>query len=122
MSRRILKRREDATAVVEFAILLPVLVMLVFGIIEFGRYYNATITLTHAAREAVRRVALNTGSAVTAGQAAASPLMVTVTTGGACANGADATATVSYVFSYDIPLVKSGSSTISRTAVMKCGG
>ena len=122
MFRRMLKRREDATAVVEFAILLPVLVMLVFGIIEFGRYYNATITLTHAAREAVRRVALNTGNAVTAGQTAADPLTVTVTTGPACTVGANATATVSYVFSYDIPLVKSGSGTISRTAVMKCGG
>ncbi len=113
---------EEGTAAVELAVILPLLVMLVFGIIEFGRYYNATITVTHASREAVRRVALNSGNATTAGVNAASPLTVTVSTGPACVAGADATATVSTAFSYDIPFFKSANTTISKTARMRCGG
>ncbi len=107
---------------VELALILPVLGTLVFGIIDYGRYYNTTITLTHAARESVRQVALNTGNAVSAGQAAASGLTVSISTSGACAPGNNGTATVSTSFSYNIPLVGSGTTTVSRSAVMKCGG
>ena len=107
---------------VELAILLPILVMVVFAIIEFGRFYSATITVTHASREAVRRVALGTGSASTAGISAASPLVVTVSTGPACVAGADATATVSTQFDYNIPFVRAGMTSIARTARMRCGG
>ncbi|UEL27555.1 TadE/TadG family type IV pilus assembly protein [Pseudarthrobacter sp. L1SW] len=49
---------ERGAAAVEFAILLPVLLMLVLGTIEFGRAYNAQITLTNAGREGVRVMAI----------------------------------------------------------------
>src|SRR3954454_3432214 len=44
-------RAEAGAAVIEFALVLPLLIMLVFGIIEFGRGYNAKIELTGAVRE-----------------------------------------------------------------------
>jgi Flp pilus assembly pilin Flp len=47
-------RDEDGAAAVEFALLLPLLVLLVFGIIEFGAAFNAKIQATNAAREAAR--------------------------------------------------------------------
>ena len=50
--------RERGAAAVEFALLLPVLLFLVFGIIDFGRALNAQITLTQAAREGARLDAL----------------------------------------------------------------
>ena len=50
--------RERGAAAVEFALILPLLVMLVFGIIEFGRGYNAKIELTGAVREGARELAL----------------------------------------------------------------
>ena len=52
----------------ELAFILPVLVTLVFGIIEFGRYYDEKIVVVHAARESVRALALNSGDPSTAAQ------------------------------------------------------
>ena len=49
---------ERGAAAVEFAILLPLLLMLVLGIMEFSRAYNAVATLSSAAREAVRVMAI----------------------------------------------------------------
>ncbi len=39
---------------VEFALLVPVLFMLLFGIIEFGRLYMTKISLRHTVQEAAR--------------------------------------------------------------------
>ncbi|MBZ4686825.1 MAG: hypothetical protein PWQ96_1316 [Clostridia bacterium] len=36
------------------ALVLPILIMLIFGIIEFGRIYHAHLTLTSATREGAR--------------------------------------------------------------------
>jgi Flp pilus assembly protein TadG len=44
------KPRDRGAAAVEFALLLPLLLLLVFGIIDFGRALNAEITITQAAR------------------------------------------------------------------------
>lgn len=49
---------EKGTSAVEFAIILPILVMLVFGIIQFGLVFNKYIAITHAAREGVRLAAV----------------------------------------------------------------
>jgi Flp pilus assembly pilin Flp len=46
--------REHGAAAVEFALLLPLLVMLLFGFIQFGVAFNTRIQATNAAREAAR--------------------------------------------------------------------
>lgn len=51
-------KSEKGASVVEFAIILPILVMLVFGIFEFGVAYSKYIALTHAAREGARLAAV----------------------------------------------------------------
>lgn len=51
-------KSEDGASAVEFALVLPILLLLVFGIIEFGFIFNRWITVTHAAREGVRVYAL----------------------------------------------------------------
>jgi Flp pilus assembly pilin Flp len=48
-------RGEDGAAAVEFALLLPLLVLLLFGIIEFGFAFSTRIQATNAAREAARQ-------------------------------------------------------------------
>src|SRR5215469_14940436 len=53
---------ERGAAAVEFALLLPLLVMLIFGMIDFGRAINAQITITQAAREGARVLALPGGT------------------------------------------------------------
>ena len=52
-------RREEGAAAVEFAILVPLLLIITFGIIAVGLVLWSQITATHAAREAVRRIAVN---------------------------------------------------------------
>ena len=52
------KTSERGAVAVEFALLAPVLVMLLLGIMEFGRAYNAQVTLSSAAREGVRVMAI----------------------------------------------------------------
>lgn len=55
------QRDERGTTVVESAIVLPVLVVLLFGIIEFGFAYNDYLALRSAAREGARLAAVNNG-------------------------------------------------------------
>ncbi len=50
-------RQQDGAAAVEFGLLLPLLVMLVFGIIEFSTAYNRSQGVQAAVREAVRYAA-----------------------------------------------------------------
>lgn len=56
-----MKRRRDerGAAAVEFAFILIPLLLLVFGIFEFGRVYMTQLTLTNAARDAVRMYAIS---------------------------------------------------------------
>lgn len=48
------QRDEEGAAAVEFAFLLPLLVLLLFGFIQFGIALNTRIQATNAAREAAR--------------------------------------------------------------------
>jgi Flp pilus assembly protein TadG len=47
-------RSEKGQAAVELALVLPVLVLLLCGIMEFGRVYDASLVITQAAREGAR--------------------------------------------------------------------
>lgn len=49
---------EKGASAVEFAIILPILIMLLFGIIQFGIAYNKYIAVTHAVREGARLAAV----------------------------------------------------------------
>ncbi len=119
-------RGERGAALIEAAILMPLIIMLIFGLIAFARGYNAKVTATHAAREGVRVLAVtkdNTAGENAARAAAASldPALLTVSST-ACDPGDPTTLTVNYVFSYDIPVFGSRTVNISETGVMRCGG
>ena len=47
---------DTGQAMVEFALVLPILLILVIGIIEFGRAWNAYQVITDAAREGARNM------------------------------------------------------------------
>lgn len=52
--------REDAgAAAVEFALVSVLLLMMIVGIVEFGRLYSAKLAVTHAAREGARQAAVD---------------------------------------------------------------
>jgi Flp pilus assembly protein TadG len=61
MLRRRMKSERGA-AIVEFALVIPILLMLVVGIFEFGRMYYIQTTLSMAARQGARILALNPGA------------------------------------------------------------
>ena len=52
------RRSECGAALVEFAIVLPVLILLVFGIVDFGRLLYTLNNLTSAVREGARLAAV----------------------------------------------------------------
>ncbi len=52
-------RREDGQATVEFAIVIPLLLLLVVGIFEFGKAFNYWIDLNHLANEGARWAAVD---------------------------------------------------------------
>jgi Flp pilus assembly protein TadG len=125
--RRRLAARESGAAMVEMAIVLPLLLLLVFGIIEFGRLYNSQLTLTHAAREGIRDYAIfqdPVQAEDTARQAVSAtfdPAPMVITTS-ACNPGDPATMTITYPFQLRIPFFGNNIITIVTEGVMRCGG
>lgn len=92
--------RERGAVAVEFALVAPILLVIVVAIVEFSHFYNLQISVTQAAREAARSLAVthNTGQAAAAAVAGApgvpiSPANVSFAPG-ACTTGATVTATV----------------------------
>ena len=108
------------------AIVLPLLIILVFGLVTAARAYNAQVTLSHAAREGVRTLAItqDASAAGTAAKNAATsldPAEISVTST-ACVIGDPVELTLSYPFTYDIPLVGTSTLSLTSTGVMRCGG
>ncbi|SOE02941.1 TadE/TadG family type IV pilus assembly protein [Blastococcus haudaquaticus] len=120
---------ERGAAAVEFALVAPVLILLVLGIIEFSKVYNSQSTLSAAAREGARVMALTNDvtEATAAVRNAATGLelgqiQVTPTT----CTGAASTATVTVTVAYHQPFVagflNGAGVDLSGEAVMRCGG
>ena len=55
-------RKERGATLVEFAVLAPLLILLLFGIIDFGWAMGNYNDVRHGAREAARLAAVNAGS------------------------------------------------------------
>jgi len=59
--RRSAWRREDGQTLAEFALVLPVLLLILTGILKFGLMFNNYITLTDSVRSGARTLALGRG-------------------------------------------------------------
>lgn len=127
--RRRARRRTDRGAVaIEFALLLPVMLLILGGIIDFGRAFFTQITVTNAAREGARAAI---GSSATAGDVqtratAAAPGLPGLTTSavlcGSPGSAAQVTATTPFTWPVLDPLIPGNTfpDTLSSTAVMRC--
>lgn len=129
-------RRDRGAAAVELALILPVLLLLIAGIIDLGRAYQAQMTVTQAAREGARMVALHYSASQTQTRVAqAAPgLPVTTTINLSCPatpSGTDASrVTVSTEFEYllldgIVNLFGAGiapTATFSSQGSMRCSG
>lgn len=122
------ERREGGAVAVEFALLAPVLIMILLGIMEFGRAYNVQVSLSSAAREGVRVMAINNNPAAarTAVKNAATQLQPALTDANvtvspsACTAGSQVTVTISYTLSTMTGIA--GPFPMSGKGVMLCGG
>src|SRR5919109_2383281 len=54
-------REEKGQTLVEFALVLPILCVLLFGIIQFGTVFNNWVTLTDATRAGARKAVVSRG-------------------------------------------------------------
>lgn len=127
-------RNDRGAAAVEFALVLPLLVMLFAGIAELGRIYYLQAMLSGAAREGARVMALqnNTATAVSAAKTAAgsvalSDTQILVTPGtGACRSTASTPVQASVTITFATPLVSTVFGTppvqVHGYGVMQCGG
>jgi Flp pilus assembly protein TadG len=136
---RIGLRDERGASAVEFAFIVPLLILLVIGIAEFGHAFQVQGTLSAAAREGVRDMALQNDPAearAVARQAASSldpaltDAQITIKLEGSTAQTCPTTATagsksVRLTITYPMPFLTSflGSGlTLTGTGVMRCNG
>lgn len=112
---------------VEFALVAPVLLALVAGIVEFANVYNAQISVTQAAREAARTMAVKNSqtdakAAAVAGAPGISSGSFTYSfSPAACAPDATAKVTITYAASTLTGLFGS-SVTLTGVGAMRCNG
>jgi Flp pilus assembly protein TadG len=137
-------RRHDVrgAAAVEFAIVLPLVLLLVCGIVDFGRMLNVQITLSAAAREGARWEALrmsattgvSTASRVATAAPGIAPTPATAVLSSCPANpaptqNASVAATTTYTLLTPLSAISGlfggglpGSVTLTGRGVMRCGG
>jgi len=121
---------------VEFVVILPVLLLVLIAIYQFGQVFVNYMDVTSAAREGARKAAVSrsTGTcaavdalAVSSAQSAASDLNtsnLTVTVARTCTNnayvqGGDVTVTATYPYSVSIMGLVVSSGTLSSSTTMR---
>jgi Flp pilus assembly protein TadG len=117
---------DRGAAAVEMAFVLPLLLVLIFGIIDFGRMLNKQITITAAAQDGARVASLGGKlPAVTARVQAIAGSDVSVTAPETCATSDDAEVVITYDFTFVTPVGLmgggfDGKATITGRGVMSC--
>lgn len=126
-------RSERGAAAVEFALVVPILLILLLGVIEFGRVFNVQLQLTAAARESVRVMAIEKQPALATSKAVAaasglspalSPANVRVSPS-SCSSTPGADVDVTVTVTYSVSLLSglfADAVPLTGKAVMRCGG
>ncbi|WP_419955714.1 TadE/TadG family type IV pilus assembly protein [Neobacillus niacini] len=118
-------KSESGQSLVEFALVLPLLVVLLFGIIDFGRIFHAYLTIDHAGREAARAASIGKDETNIKNVAVTQGTSIGLTSGqvnvASGSSGADATITITYPINFLTPVIGDivGSITLKDTTVMR---
>jgi Flp pilus assembly protein TadG len=128
-------RRERGAAAVEFAIIFPLLFLVIAGLVDFGRFFFDQIQLTNAAREGARAaivMASNNDVIARAAAATGGVPSVTVSVAASCTSGSTSNASVVVQAPFNwlvlgpamtiIGKANNGPAYVSSTGVMRCGG
>lgn len=97
MGPRVRGQRERGASLIEFAIVLPLLLTLLLGIVEFGWAFAQNLDVKHVAREVGRLATVDADTATIQARACGGDLAAvqTVTRSGDASAGGTATVTVS---------------------------
>ncbi|MCL4378161.1 MAG: pilus assembly protein [Actinobacteria bacterium] len=114
-------KNQKGAAAVEFALILPILVTIVFGIFEFGIAFNNWISLTHAAREGARLAAVGQYTDQKVRDSAPSVQIQTINVTGLGGKIGDeiTVQVIGSVLNINIPLVGNWPVQLTSTAVMR---
>lgn len=102
---------DKGQSIVEFAMVVPMLVLILFGILECGRMFNCWLVAENAAREGARLGAVQASAAdITTRVRAVSPTLETARTTVEVINaqgapGTSVTVRVRYSFQFVVPLI-----------------
>ena len=110
-------RRDEGAAALEFVLVVPFLISLVFAIVQFGLFFSNKVDVTSTARDAARTLALRGTPTYPVGM---TPSAVQTCPAGNSTSNASVTLTATYDFS--IPLIPLGTKAITATGTMRCGG
>jgi Flp pilus assembly protein TadG len=117
--KRIQMRNERGQTMTEFALVLPVLALILFAVIQFGLVFNNYVALTDATRAGARKAAVSrqtsdpVGTAVAAVRSSANDLKqsdLNITVSSTWQSTADVSVTATYPYSISLlgMVVKSG--------------
>jgi hypothetical protein len=98
-------KNQKGAAAVEFALIAPILFMLIFAIFEFGTGYSRYLAITHAAREGARLAAVGKydENAVRARAYPASPTIISISYPAGQVHGEPVCVSVQYDLHISIP-------------------
>lgn len=127
-------KSEKGQSLVEFALILPVFILLVLGIADFGRAFHIYLTIDHAGREAARAASIGKSNAdvkqIAYDQGASIDLKnkgIVTPSPEPRTTGSEVTITITYPFTFITPVIEpvitwtSGkqSITLTDTTVMR---
>lgn len=112
---------ESGASAVELALLLPILVLIIFGIFQFGLAFNNYLAITHAAREGARLASVGSFNEATVRERAipATPTSITVTYPNGQQQGQPVTVTVRDDYLLEIPFFGTQTIPMSSSATMR---
>jgi Flp pilus assembly protein TadG len=120
-------KSEKGQSLVEFALVVPLLALLLFGIIDFGRIFHVYLTLDHAGREAARAASIGKDDTTVKSTAVNDATSIGLTSGrvdvspGTRTSGTDVTITITYPIDFLTPIIGDivGPITLTDTTVMR---
>ncbi|MFP5112714.1 TadE/TadG family type IV pilus assembly protein [Bacillaceae bacterium C204] len=121
-------KSEKGQSLVEFALIVPLLIILLFGIIDFGRIFHVYLTIDHAGREAARAASIGKDDTTVINTAVNDAASIGLTAGrvgvspsGSRASGTNVTITINYPIDFLTPVIGNivGPITLTDTTVMR---
>ncbi|WP_280770405.1 TadE/TadG family type IV pilus assembly protein [Salipaludibacillus daqingensis] len=121
-------KSQKGQSLVEFALVIPLLIVLLFGIVDFGRVFHTYLTLDHVGREAARAASVGAtdGEIISIAESNGSSInltggQVTISPAGEKSSGENVTITITYPVGFLTPVIGDiiGPLELSNTTVMR---